>query len=350
MRHQNRFLLFVAFVTLLWTLAGCGGPSPAASPTAAIQAPTAGETTVPTTAPTALATTAATAAATKAATTAATTAATAPAASAAAGEALFTQNGCASCHKADGTGVGPSFVGLYGKPVHLANGQTLTTDAAFLRKCILTPDQVRVANYSPQMPSFQGKLSDQQLTDLIAYIQSLGTKPPLTPISGAAPSGSPAAGSPTAAATGVVTSTAAPLVPGTETVVAGTETVEATEEPARPSNPGGPGAAVNLTGNATAGAQVYTASCAVCHGPQGKGGVQNPGSADGTVPPLNPIDPTIKSTNPKTFATNVDLFVEHGSRPEGANPSLTMPAWGDTKALTPQQIADVIAYIISLNQ
>ena len=26
-----------------------------------------------------------------------------------------------------------------------------------------------------------------------------------------------------------------------------------------------------------------------------------------------------------------------------------MPAWGDTKKLTPQQIADVIAYVMSLN-
>lgn len=124
---------------------------------------------------------------------------------------------------------------------------------------------------------------------------------------------------------------------------------EAVEVP-KPSNGGGPGEAVNLTGDATAGADVYNANCAICHGDQGKGGVDNPGSDDKTVPPLNPIDPGLKSSDPKTFATNIDLFIEHGSKPEGESPSKQMIAFGDTKALTPQQIADVIAYIISLNK
>ena len=122
------------------------------------------------------------------------------------------------------------------------------------------------------------------------------------------------------------------------------------EEVAEPSNPGGPGDAINLTGDATAGATVYTDQCAKCHGDQGKGGVQNPGSTDGTVPPLNPIDSTMVSTDYKTFATNIDKFIEHGSTPEGDNPAKVMTAFGDQKTLTPQQIADVIAYVISLNK
>ncbi len=76
----------------------------------------------------------------------------------------------------------------------------------------------------------------------------------------------------------------------------------------------------------------------------------NPDSDDGSVPTLNPIDPTIASKDPKVFATNLDLFIEHGSTPEGPSPALKMPAWGDAKTLTPQQIADVIAYIMSLNK
>jgi mono/diheme cytochrome c family protein len=44
------------------------------------------------------------------------------------------------------------------------------------------------------------------------------------------------------------------------------------------------------------------------------------------------------------------LFIEHGSTPEGDNPAKSMPAWGDNNTLTPQQIADVIAYIMSLNK
>ena len=124
---------------------------------------------------------------------------------------------------------------------------------------------------------------------------------------------------------------------------------------ARPSNPGGPGPAIDLTGDATAGAQIFTDNCVVCHGDQGKGGVENTGSADGTVPPLNPIDETLKSTDYKTFATNLDLFLEHGSTPalaDGATPppDRVMPNWGENGKLQPQQIADVIAYLISLNK
>ncbi len=121
-------------------------------------------------------------------------------------------------------------------------------------------------------------------------------------------------------------------------------------EAAQPSNPGGPGDAVNLTGDATAGLVVYTDNCTKCHGEQGKVGIENPGSDDGTVPSLNPIDETLVSKDNKTFATNIDLFIEHGSTPEGDNPAKLMDAYGDKKILTSQQIADVIAYIISLNK
>jgi mono/diheme cytochrome c family protein len=125
---------------------------------------------------------------------------------------------------------------------------------------------------------------------------------------------------------------------------------EATEEVARPSNPGGPGDAINLMGDEAAGVTVFTQNCETCHNTEGKGGIENAGSTDGTVPPLNPIDPTIKSPDYKTFATNLDLFIQHGSTPEGPGPERSMPAWGDLGKLTQQQIADVIAYIISLNK
>jgi mono/diheme cytochrome c family protein len=142
------------------------------------------------------------------------------------------------------------------------------------------------------------------------------------------------------------------LVPLVSACSPGGKTTEAesVEKPARPSNAGGPGEAINLTGDPKAGAEIFSSICYSCHGQQGKGGVENPGSTDGTVPPLNPIDPTLKSSDYKTFATNLDLFIEHGSTPEGTSPLKSMLAFGDNKTLTPQQIADVIAYVISLNQ
>jgi len=121
-----------------------------------------------------------------------------------------------------------------------------------------------------------------------------------------------------------------------------------TQEPARPTNPGGPGPALDLTGDATAGQKVFVDNCVKCHGDEGKGGVANPGSVE-DVPALNPIDETMVNSDAKVFATNLDLFIEHGSTPDGT-PKLTMPAWGDDKMITAQQIADVIAYVISLNK
>ncbi len=129
----------------------------------------------------------------------------------------------------------------------------------------------------------------------------------------------------------------------------GTPATEAAPAVPRPSNPGGPGEAVNLKGDAAAGTQVYSVNCVSCHGLEGVGGVTNPGSADGFVPALNPVAPLLKDADAKTFAANLDLFIQHGSTPAGPSPVFTMPAWGDLGALTQQQIADVIAYIISLN-
>jgi mono/diheme cytochrome c family protein len=122
------------------------------------------------------------------------------------------------------------------------------------------------------------------------------------------------------------------------------------EEVARPSNPGGPGEAVSLTGDPKAGETVYLVYCEVCHGPDGTDNVPNPGSDDETVPPLNPIDPTILNSDYATFAYNLDLFLQNGSNPEGPNAAYQMPAWGKLGLITQQQIADVIAYVISLNK
>jgi mono/diheme cytochrome c family protein len=121
-------------------------------------------------------------------------------------------------------------------------------------------------------------------------------------------------------------------------------------EVARPSNPGGPGKSIALIGDPRRGGEIFRDNCMKCHNAAGKGGIANPGSEDGTVPALNPIDPTLYSKDAKEFAQNIDLFIEHGSTPEGENPALTMPAFGERQMLTQQQIADVIAYCIGLNK
>jgi mono/diheme cytochrome c family protein len=117
----------------------------------------------------------------------------------------------------------------------------------------------------------------------------------------------------------------------------------------RPSNLGGPGEAVNLIGDSATGAELFAANCVPCHGAEGVGGIANFGSTEGTVPALNPVDPRLKDPDYITFATNLDLFLEHGSTPAGTNPIFQMPPWGASGTFSQQQIADVIAYVISLN-
>ena len=90
-----------------------------------------------------------------------------------AGSRLFTGLGCTTCHIDDGSGRGPSLQGIYGKPVHLDDGRTVTADETYIRACILTPFKARVAGFPPIMPTFQGQVSEEQVLQLAAYIKSL---------------------------------------------------------------------------------------------------------------------------------------------------------------------------------
>lgn len=96
----------------------------------------------------------------------------------AAGQKTFQQSGCGTCHLADGTGPGPTLLGVYGQPVHLNNGQTVTADDAYIRESIVLPRAKIVQGYAPIMPSFQGQLTEEQMNNLIAYIRLLGKVQP----------------------------------------------------------------------------------------------------------------------------------------------------------------------------
>lgn len=261
------------------------------------------------------------------------------------GKQVFTTN-CVLCHAADGKGGNPNPGSTDGTiPALNPIDQSLIspdtkTYAANLDLFIEHGSTPAGINPTFTMPAWgdKGALKPQQIADVIAYLMSLNpaTQSNLIP---PPPATGATAATPTAGSVAAST-TAAPSEP---------EAAGTPEEIARPSNPGGPGQAISLTGNADSGKQIFATNCQTCHAAEGKGGNPNPGSSDGTVPALNPIDPTLKNPDKTIFATNLDLFIEHGSTPEGINPTLSMPPWGDKGALTPQQIADVIVYLISLN-
>ncbi len=264
------------------------------------------------------------------------------------GEAIFVAN-CAVCHGAEGKGGNPNPGSDDGTvpPLNPIDPLLKDPDNTIYRTNIdlFIEHGSTPAGPGPtfSMPAWGDKqlLTPQQISDVIAYVVSLNGGPG----EAQGPETTPA---PTTAAS-PPTGTAAAAPAGTAATPAQTEAAPA-EEVARPSNPGGPGPAVDLTGDAISGQQIFVANCQICHNTEGKGGDPNPGSADGTIPPLNPIDPTLINPDPKIFVTNIDLFLEHGSTPAGPGPTFSMPAWGDKKLLTPQQIADVIAYVMSLNK
>jgi cytochrome c oxidase subunit II len=95
-----------------------------------------------------------------------------------AGEKVYQASGCPTCHLADGTGLGPSLLGVFGHPVRLTTGETVTADDAYMRESIVLPKAKVVLGYSPIMPSFQGQLTEEQLNNVIAYLRALGKAQP----------------------------------------------------------------------------------------------------------------------------------------------------------------------------
>jgi cytochrome c oxidase subunit II len=89
------------------------------------------------------------------------------------GEKIFAELGCSTCHRTDTQGRGPNLQGVFGKPVQLEDGRTVTADENYVRECILDPGARRVKGFQPIMPTFQGLVSEEQVNALVAYIKSI---------------------------------------------------------------------------------------------------------------------------------------------------------------------------------
>lgn len=124
------------------------------------------------------------------------------------GEILYTSRGCNACHTVDGgNSVGPTWLNLYGYEQTHTDGTTAVADEQYLSESIRVPGAKVVQGYLPQMPPYQGVLTDTEIEALIAYIRTLSDR---------APADAPAAGD----------SPADPLEP------------EPGEQPAAPAGPG----------------------------------------------------------------------------------------------------------------
>ncbi len=92
------------------------------------------------------------------------------------GQRLFAQYACMTCHGERA----PTLANLYGSTVRLQDGSTIIADDNYLRESIVNPRARIVAGFAPIMPTYKGQLSEEQISDLIAYIKSLGNQPGAT--------------------------------------------------------------------------------------------------------------------------------------------------------------------------
>jgi cytochrome c oxidase subunit 2 len=94
---------------------------------------------------------------------------------------------CKSCHQIDGSRlVGPTWNSVknadgqfgFGYEAALDDGTSVMRDANYYRESILDPNAKIVEGFAPAMASYQGQLSDEQINNLIAFIQSLSDLDP----------------------------------------------------------------------------------------------------------------------------------------------------------------------------
>ena len=99
----------------------------------------------------------------------------------ASGPQLFEQLACQTCHGEEGSGAGmanmaaraPALAGIFGTRIAMADGSQVVADETYIRESILNPMAKVTAGWQPIMPTYQGQVSEEQLTQLISYIRSL---------------------------------------------------------------------------------------------------------------------------------------------------------------------------------
>lgn len=91
-----------------------------------------------------------------------------------AGAELTRRHGCQTCHSTDGTAkVGPSFKAIYGQAHSFTDDTSAEVDDNYIRESILEPMAKVRQGYQPVMPTYKGRLKDQEITAIIEYIKSL---------------------------------------------------------------------------------------------------------------------------------------------------------------------------------
>lgn len=78
------------------------------------------------------------------------------------GRKVAEEQGCLACHSLDGSaGIGPTFKGLWGQTVELADGPPRKVDETFVAEKIQNPEKNHVKGFEPVMPKLP--VSDEDI-------------------------------------------------------------------------------------------------------------------------------------------------------------------------------------------
>jgi len=219
------------------------------------------------------------------------------------GEQLFNTQGCVQCHT------------IQGRPSNKTGPDLIMA----IKKDMPTKDWLKTQLMTPQahnplsvMPSYASRLTEDQMNAMVDFLSSLSTRK------------------------------ATPAPAGEDQSEAGGENQGISGATSR----GSWVQSTGIIGDREHGAILFHQSCIMCHGPQGN--PKTPGFvAPKGVPSLNPIDRATYNVDPQLFAQHIDQFIQHGIPNTEGGPN--MPDFGDSHALTQAQIADLEAYVLSLN-
>ena len=82
------------------------------------------------------------------------------------------QYGCVACHTLDGTvGIGPSWLGMYGKTETMVDGSTVVVDDAYIIESIVRPDLKQVQGYENLMVRYF--LAQEDIDALVEFTRQL---------------------------------------------------------------------------------------------------------------------------------------------------------------------------------
>ncbi|MGA0806007.1 MAG: c-type cytochrome [Pseudohongiellaceae bacterium] len=92
------------------------------------------------------------------------------------GQQVSTDYGCIACHTVDGSpGVGPGWLGMWGRMETLSDGRSVVVDADYFTRSLTNPGRDVVAGYpNVMLPAFF--ITEEELSDLMAFARSLAQK------------------------------------------------------------------------------------------------------------------------------------------------------------------------------